>query len=57
MKMGIERSLRNTFGDQIKEVAQVDKIETSASVPVSFGGGIIDVPHPQGVSSGCGISP
>ena len=35
MKMGIERSLKNTFGDALKEVAQVDKIETSASVSVS----------------------
>ena len=36
MKMGIERSLKNTFGDALKEVAQVDKIETSASVSVSL---------------------
>ena len=36
MKMGIERTLKNTFGDALKEVAQVDKIETSASVSVSL---------------------
>ncbi|KAK9828600.1 hypothetical protein WJX72_000970 [[Myrmecia] bisecta] len=32
MKMGIERSLRATFGDALKEVMQIDQIDTSASV-------------------------
>lgn len=32
MKMGIERSLRATFGEQLLEVQQVDQIDTSASV-------------------------
>jgi Fe-S cluster biogenesis protein NfuA len=32
MKMGIERSLKNAFGDKLKEVTQVDAIDTSASV-------------------------
>eukprot|EP00899_Mesostigma_viride_P008928 jgi/Mesvir1/18036/Mv09356-RA.2 len=34
MKMGIERSLRAAFGDQLKEVVQVDKAETGATVEV-----------------------
>lgn len=32
MKMGIERTLRATFGDQVVEVAQVDKVDLRASV-------------------------
>lgn len=32
MKMGIERSLRATFGEQLLEVQQVDQIDTSASL-------------------------
>eukprot|EP00897_Mesotaenium_endlicherianum_P004008 jgi/Mesen1/3635/ME000020S03162 len=32
MKMGIERSLQATFGEQLKEVMQVDKIDISASI-------------------------
>ena len=34
MKMGIERVLREKFGDAMKEVVQVDKQEIGASIPV-----------------------
>eukprot|EP00271_Cylindrocystis_brebissonii_P003289 TRINITY_DN140_c0_g1_i1.p1 TRINITY_DN140_c0_g1~~TRINITY_DN140_c0_g1_i1.p1 ORF type:complete len:506 (+),score=96.06 TRINITY_DN140_c0_g1_i1:175-1692(+) len=32
MKMGIERSLRNAFGERLREVVQVDKMDLGASV-------------------------
>ncbi|GMH45517.1 hypothetical protein BSKO_13474 [Bryopsis sp. KO-2023] len=32
LKMGIERALKAKFGDQLKEVMQVDAIDTSASI-------------------------